>query len=191
VRVVDDDEAEQRRISGPTYVPRDRSIYFPWSFVERSRRELSDDSDLRNAMVFALYHELTHGLIDVLDVPVVGGEERAADSLAAVLAIRAQRGGQQVPLGMASLLVTRARKNSRGYSADDYADAHELDPEREADAMCLVYGSDPRRYADLIGKDLTKARANNCPFEYREELSAWRRLLAHALTDEGGLLPSR
>ena len=190
VRVVGDREADQRGLSGPTYVPRDGTVYFPWRFVEESRRQLPGDPDLRNAMVFALYHELTHGLIDVLDVPVVGGEERAADSLAAVFAIRAQRGGQQVPLGMARLLETRSKKES-GYSADDYADAHELDPERAVDALCLVYGGDPERYEGVIGKALTEARADGCPFEYRQELRAWRRLLASALTEEGGLLPER
>jgi hypothetical protein len=189
VRVVGDGEADQRGLAGPTYVSRDRTVYFPWSFVEESQRQLRDDSNLRNAMVFALYHELTHGLIDVLDVPVVGGEERAADSLAAVFAIRAQQAGQQVPLGMASLLETRSENESAGYSTNDYADDHELDPERAVDALCLVYGSDPHRYEGLIGKDLTKARADSCPFEYRQELHAWRRLLAPALTEEGGLRP--
>ena len=194
VRVLDDRQAQQRGISGPTYEPRDRAVYFPWSFVDESRRQLPDEGELRDAMVFALYHELTHGLIDMLDVPVVGGEERAADSLAAVFAIRSQGGGQQVPLGMAKLLETRSqsrRSRAGGYAADDYADDHELDPQRAADALCLVYGSDPRRYTGLVGPDLPSSRADRCSFEYREELDAWRRLLARWLTEEGGLLPER
>ena len=194
VRVVDDREAERRGISGPTYEPREHVVYFPWSFVDESRRQLPDDAELRDAMVFALYHELTHGLIALLDVPVVGGEERAADSLAAVFAIRSQSGGQQIPLGMAKLLKTRSesqRLRSGPYAADDYADDHELDPQRAADALCLVYGSNPRRYAGLVGKDLPQARADRCPFEYGQELHAWRRLLAAWLTKRGGLLPDR
>jgi Putative metallopeptidase len=194
VRVVDDRQAGRLGISGPTYEPRDRAVYFPWSFVDQSRRQLPDDAELRDAMVFALYHELTHGLIDMLDVPIVGGEERAADSLAAVFAIRSQGGGQQIPLGMAKLLETRSasrRSRSGGYAADDYADDHELDPQRAADALCLVYGSNPRRYAGLVGQDLPRSRADTCPFAYREELDAWRRLLARWLTHQGGLLPEK
>jgi Putative metallopeptidase len=186
VRMVDDRAGERRGISGPTYEPRDRAVYFPWSFVESSRRQLDGDAPLRDAMVFTLYHELTHGLIDLLDVPVVGGEERAADSFAAILAIRSKGGGQQVPLGMATLLEARSR-SERPPGAADYADDHELDGERAVDALCLVYGSDPRRYAGLVGKSLPKARADGCPFEYRQELRAWRRLLARWVTEQGGL----
>jgi hypothetical protein len=194
VRVVDDREAQRRGISGPTYEPRARTVYFPWSFVDGSRRQLPNPIELRDAIVFALYHELTHGLIDVLDVPVVGGEERAADSLAAVFAMRSQHGGQQIPLGMAKLLETQSksqRSRSGGYAAEDYADDHELDPQRAADALCLVYGSDPRRYADLVGPYLPEARADRCRFEYGQELDAWRRLLARWLTEQGGLLPGK
>jgi predicted metalloprotease len=62
VRVVDRAEAKRRGISGPTYQPRDRVVYFPWSFVDESRSKLDGDTELRDAMTFALYHELTHGL---------------------------------------------------------------------------------------------------------------------------------
>jgi Putative metallopeptidase len=116
VRVVDDREAARLRIFGPTYEPRDRVVYFPWSFVDDAWRQLDTYSELRGAMVPTLNHELTHGLIDVLDVPVVGGEERAADSLAAILAIRSNDGGELIPLGMAKLLETgRAARARRAW----------------------------------------------------------------------------
>ena len=190
VRVVDDREAQGRGISGPTYEPHDRAVLFPWSFVDDSRRRLGDDEELREAMVFALFHELTHGLVDQLDVPVVGGEERAADSLAAILAIRSEPGGAAIPLGMASLEQAKARSAGTPSFAD-YADDHELDSERAVDTRCLVYGSDPRRYAGLVGKDLPATRAAGCEFEYAQELRAWRRLLAPWLTDRGGLRPEK
>ena len=189
VRLVGDDEAQRRGITGPTYEPGDRAVYFPWSFVDESRRQLGDDRALRAATVFVLYHELTHGIIDLVDVPVVGGEERAADSLAAVFAIRSQSGGQAIPLGMTKLFEGRQGGEAPGAVAQDYADDHELDGQRAADALCLVYGSDPGRYARLVGRDLPKTRADTCRFEYEQEVRAWRRLLKTWLTKRGGLRP--
>lgn len=156
MRLIDDDQAGQLGIEGPTYVPRDRTVYFPWSFVDDSRRELPRRPALRGAMPFALYHETAHGIIDLLDVPVVGGEERAADSFAAIFAIRSRKGGELIPLGMAKAFKTQSDRERRSgpYAADDYADDHELDPQRAADSFCLVYGSDPGRYGSLVGKDL-------------------------------------
>ena len=43
----------------------------------------------------------------------------------------------------------------------------------------------------LVGPDLPSSRADRCSFEYREELYAWRRLLARWLTLQGGLLPEK
>jgi Putative metallopeptidase len=71
----------------------------------------------------------------------------------------------------------------------DYADDHELDGQRAVDALCLVYGSNPARFSGYVGKDLPKARAAMCPFEYRQELRSWRRLLSFWLSDQGGLRP--
>lgn len=199
IRLASDQTAERLGISGPTYVPKDHTVYFPWSFVDGARDDLErfghrlqrskpPRDQLRNAMLFALYHELTHGLVDVLDVPIVGGEERAADSLGAIFAIRSQRGGQIVPLSGAGLEEAEAQREGPP-GLVQYADDHELDAERAVDALCLAYGSDPKRNRGFIGKDLTPSRAENCAFDYSNELRSWRRLLDAWLTEEGGLRP--
>lgn len=131
-------------------------------------------------MVFVLYHELTHGVIDVLDVATVGGEEADADSLATVFAIASARDGQgeAVPLSASALQEAEGRlKGPPGVA--QYADDHELDQQRAFDARCLVYGSDPERYAGLVGgpDGLPPRRAELCEFEYPRELRNWRRLL--------------
>jgi hypothetical protein len=124
----------------------------------------------------------------MLDLPIVGNDEDAADSFAAVFAIRAQSGGQAVPLGIAALLDAKSRQEGAPGPAD-YADSHELDPERAADARCLVHGSDPHRYRNFVGPRFPRERADTCQFEYQEQVRAWRRLLARWLTDTGGLRP--
>ena len=44
--------------------------------------------------------------------------------------------------------------------------------------VCLVYGSDPDKYAGLVGADgLPEARAVRCPAEYAQVEKAFDRLL--------------
>ena len=199
VRVVNEAEAARKQIGGPTYVPEDRTVYFPYAFIDQSREDIerfghpslpdrTSDQVLSDAMVFALYHELTHGLIDTLDVPSVGGEESDADSLAAVLAIASEEGGQGqiVPLSVAALEAAEGKRLGAAGLAD-YANNHKVAQQREIDALCFVYGSDPERYRDLVGaKDgLPPQRAELCEFKYQRELRSWRRLLDGYLTERG------
>jgi hypothetical protein len=195
VRVVGDREAARHRVGSPQYVPEDRTVYFPYAFIERSRDDLErfghpdlpdadDDEVLRDAMLFVLYHELTHGLIDTLDVPTVGGEEADADSLAAVFAIASDRNGhgQAVPLSASALDEAEGLlKGPPGIAR--YADDHKLDQQRAVDALCLVYGSDPQQYGYLVGGEegLSTERAELCEFEYSRELRSWNRLLGDFL----------
>lgn len=215
VSVVDDRTAARLGVGGPLYEPSERTVYFPWSFIElshagferlseKSRAEIDRIANLReldhtrvdhlltNAMVFVLFHETAHGLFHVLDVPVVGGEEPTADSLAAIFAIASGFGGQEVVLSGAALEAVTAEEAGQ-VSPSQYVDDHDLDQQRAFDALCLVYGSAPDRHRNLVGGpgDLTPERAELCPFDYRGDLRAWRRLLGPWLTEQGGLLPIR
>lgn len=213
VRVIGDASAARLGVSGPVYEPRERTVYYPWAFVteshgdlrrlsRRSPAELDElvnlrrldskalDRLLEDSMVFVLYHEVSHGLFDVLDIPVVGGEEPTADSLAAIFAIASLTGGQAVTLAGAALEVARGDQKGEPTLAD-YADDHGFDRQRAFNSLCLVYGSSPSRNRNLVGGpgDLTPSRSRLCPFEYRGDLRSWRRLLRDRLTDRGGLLP--
>jgi hypothetical protein len=203
VRVVGPETAARVGIDGPTYVPKDRTVYFPWSFVSQSRDDLRSlpqfnslspkqvDQRLAEAMTFVLYHELSHGLVDVLDIPVVASPEETADSLASVFAIASTHGGQVVPLSAAALDEALAKKQ-RIPTLADYADDHGFSRQRAYNALCLVYGSDPGRYAKIVSSGLLpERRADICRFEYQEGLRSWRRLLSAYLTHTGGLLPLR
>jgi hypothetical protein len=195
VRVVGDREDTRHRAGGPQYVPEDRTVYFPYAFIDRSRDDLerfghpvlpdaADDEVLRDAMLFVLYHEVTHALIDTLDVPIVGGEEASADSLAAVFAIASDRKGQGQTVPLSASALDEAEGSIKGPPGiAQYADDHKLDQQRSVDALCLVYGSDPEEYGYLVGGEegLSTQRAQLCEFEYSSELRSWRRLLGDFL----------
>ncbi len=202
VRVVGGETAARvGAATGPFYEPRNHTVYFPWSFVAQSAGDLKRLERLRlihhteidrllvNAMTYVLYHELAHGVINVLDVPVVGGEELNADSLASIFAIESHDRGHEVPLGAAALEEASALGKGTP-TLSDFADEHGFDRQRAFNALCLVYGSSPAKHASLIKSGrLPGTRSRICQFEYENDLRAWRRLLSRWLTHTGGLLP--
>src|SRR5690606_40813218 len=80
-------------------------------------------------------------------------------------------------LRMASLWFL-SRVDDTGFSLSAYADAHSLNLQRYLNLQCLLYGSDPERFADIVARgDLPESRARTCPAEASRASSAWMRLL--------------
>jgi hypothetical protein len=201
VRVVGPATAHKVGASGPLYDPQVHTVYIPWAFVEETRADLVSlqrstnlaaplDQVVSEAMTFDLYHEMSHGVIDLLDVPSTGGEEADADSLGAVLAITSGPNGQSIPLAGAEFFASQEKQpqNLAALAAADY----ELPEQRYFDLLCLVYGSDPARNTNLVGSDLIpRNQAQTCVFSYRREARSWHRLLGPELRDADALLPQQ
>jgi hypothetical protein len=142
-------------------------------------------------MTFVLYHETAHGVIDLLDVPVEGREETAADSLGTILAIASGSQGQSIPLAAGELFAADAQKpqNPAAVAAARY----DLPQQRYFDVLCLVYGSDPSGNAKLVGgvHGIPSNQSQTCVFDYQRELRSWQRLLGPQLRNAAALLPTR
>jgi hypothetical protein len=176
---------------GPVYVPGTRTLYVPWSFVDEVRAELGNEQRAATrraggrledvvaaATAFVLYHEVAHGLIELLDLPVVGREETAADGLGAIFTIDTGGEARSDALAAGELFDALAH---RGEVPIRIAGAgYDLSYQRYFDVLCKLYGSDPKRNADLVGGDhgITEDRAASCVFDYRRERRSWDRLLA-------------
>jgi hypothetical protein len=202
VRLIGQAAAAKAGVSGPTYVAEDHTVYFPWLFVDQSLADLKAlprfrglshariDHYLVHAMTFVLYHELAHGIFDLLDVPIISGEEGAADNLAAVFAIAAHSSGALIPLSGAALSEARAHRQGMIPTLSAFADHHGFDRQRAFNDLCLVYGAAPKRFRKFVKTNrLPSSRAELCPYQYQADLRAWRRLLGHWLTEHGSLGP--
>lgn len=129
-------------------------------------------------LVFLYLHELAHALFDVLDVPVLGREEDAADEVATLILLRADPEG--APRAIAATAWMYARNATTQPAADsDLADVHPLDAQRFYNVLCLAYGSDPEAWAAQAREHrLSQDRADGCEDEYRQAARAFSRLLA-------------
>ena len=131
---------------------------------------------------FILSHATGHALIDLLDLPVTGRQEDAVDQFAASLLQRFagdDESAQQVAenLRMAGNWFL-ARSQDGEFSLDAYADTHSLGLQRYFNLQCLLYGSDPARFVDIVTRgDLPESRARYCPEEASRAARSWLRLL--------------
>jgi hypothetical protein len=107
---------------------------------------------------FTLLHEAAHYVFDVLEVPIAGREEDAADRLAALLMMPSDAGhgpeGERPSSPDASDLVWVAYSwisTGRGALAQErgrmaWYDEHSVDEQRGYQVLCMLYGNNPERY---------------------------------------------
>jgi len=129
--------------------------------------------------LFVFIHEIGHAMIDLHDLPILGAEEDAVDRLAAIFAasIGPAYGidlGEHMILGSAMWYKRRGGETS----TKAYWDEHPLDEQRYFTIICLLYGSNPSRYATVAKfAGLPPARARRCPSEFSQALKGWDKIL--------------
>ncbi len=139
------------------------------------------DAELEEAVyatwLFVLYHEVGHGVVDVYDLPVVGGGEDAADGFATVMLVESGWPDAVVYAGFFWVFL----EDALGSDTPAYADEHSLNYQRFYNLECWVYGSNPAEYEWLLDRfpDLaTRAEGGRCEVEYADLASAWDELLS-------------
>lgn len=139
-----------------------------------------EDEDRTQAAVGALVavflHELGHALIDQLQLPAVGKQEDAVDQLSTVVLVASGDEGNQMALDGAYSWV--AEGDAQGEDETPFWDVHSLNEQRFYNIMCLIYGSSPEDYKEVITEEeLPNERAEGCEQEYAEISSSWNALL--------------
>ena len=146
------------------------------------------DEELGNAVMgatmFGFFHEVGHGLIDLLDLPAVGREEDSVDQLATIILIAAGEKGVAQALAGAYWF----QQQSKSAHKTPFWDEHAFDQQRFYNIVCLIFGSDPKKYGDFVQSGtLPRERAMRCPDEYAKIKKAWEKLLQPHLTNGAAL----
>jgi len=174
------------------YDPRTRRIivcyelldYFVGMFKPTAKNEEELGNAVMGATMFGFFHEVGHGLIDQLDLPAVGREEDSADQLATLILIA---GGEK---GVAQALAGAYwfQLQSKSPHKTPFWDEHAFDQQRFYNIVCLIFGSDPKRYGEFVQTGtLPMERAARCPDEYAKIKKAWEKLLQPHLTNGAAL----
>jgi hypothetical protein len=129
------------------------------------------------ALFFIVFHEIGHALIDVLQLPVLGKEEDAADQIGTFFVLS----GQNSPQALAGALWF-FEDRSVSYSREHFSGVHSLGPQRQSNLACWAYGSNPDRFAYLKSSPLLPAsRVVSCRREFQRLDASVRNLIGTAV----------
>ncbi len=125
-------------------------------------------------------HEIGHGVFDLLQIPVFGREEDAADMFAAYLQLQfAPKEARILMLGNAFLgRVESQQAMAKSLKLKNFANEHGLPAQRYFNSLCLAYGADPVLFADAVTRwHLPAERAEQCAGEYMQIARAFEKLI--------------
>ena len=129
---------------------------------------------------YVLSHEMGHAMFDLLDVPVFGRSEDAADQFATYIMLQFGKDqARRLIMGAAHSYKNYVLKPRVTAPLAAFSDTHSPPAIRFYNMLCLAYGADPVLFADFVTKDyLPKARASGCKKEYGEVAYAFKKLVA-------------
>jgi hypothetical protein len=133
-------------------------------------------------------HEVGHATFDILDVPIFGHPEDAADNFATYIML-------QFGEGQAHRLISGAAWAWRAYLGDykknpvlplrlsAFGSDHGLPQERFYNLVCLAFGADRVGFADLANY-LPPTRTPGCAFEYQTLVRAFAKEITPHIDEE-------
>jgi hypothetical protein len=129
-------------------------------------------------------HEFGHALFDMLQIPVFGREEDAADQFAAYIYLHLGKAeARRLIMGTAYAYFTEAQDEARSPSSlSKFSGEHGTPAQRMFNVLCLAYGADDELFADLVTRGyLPTERAETCDEEYTQVAIAFKKLVGSHL----------
>ncbi len=161
------------------YSPSDRSITLCYEIVaeviDKAPQTVSEDGFITRqaaivgGVVGIVLHEGGHMLFDMLDVPVFGREEDAADETASFIAMQFNKDVERTIIKGFAYQWAMAKDPAASASMSVWSDEHGSASQRMYNTLCLAYGGDPLAFQEFVARGwLPKERADHCGEEFRQ-----------------------
>jgi len=134
---------------------------------------------LAGPLVDVFFHEFGHVVFYLLQVPVLGREEDAADQFSTYLMLHfGPAEARRLIAGAAYQFKKDLDKPEVTLSTKDFSDSHGTPAQRFYNLLCIAFGANGEQFDDLLSKGyLPVERAIGCEDEYRELAHAFKTLI--------------
>jgi hypothetical protein len=123
-------------------------------------------------------HESAHAVFDLLEVPIFGHEEDAADQFAAYIMLKFNVAEARRLIGGIAYMYAQDAKSMKVIDLGQYADEHGHPAQRYYTYLCMAYGKDPKNFDVVLDKGrLPKDRAEQCEAEYYQVDYAFKKTI--------------
>jgi len=126
---------------------------------------ISRENAIIGAFVQFVLHQISYAVFDLLQVPVWGREEDAADKLAAFVMLQFS---EDVAVRTLTGAVWFFEASKRTWTGSDFANVASPEPQRFYNYLCVAYGGAPFTFTSIVRDTLLKTiRAPRCAREYQ------------------------
>jgi len=134
---------------------------------------------LAGPLADVFFHEAGHAVFDILQIPLFGREEDAADQFSTYLMLRFEKDeARRLILGSAYQYKGDLSAPTVTMAQQKFADEHGTPSQRFYNLLCMAYGFDQKLFADVVDKGfLPKDRAEGCENEYGQAVFAFEKLI--------------
>ena len=124
-------------------------------------------------------HEFGHAIFEILQIPLFGREEDAADAFSAYITLQLGKAeARRLIAGTAYAYMTEVKAATAPPALQSFADEHGTPAQRFYNLLCIAYGADPKTFSDLVEKGyLPKDRSEGCEGEYQQAAYAFEKLI--------------
>ena len=162
--------------------------------IEEVARSLQDDPRLKNLSqqqridrvqfvvgntLFVVLHELGHVIIDEMKLPVLGREEDAADTFAALTMLEIGTSfSKRVLMDASEGWFLNGRRDQQTGTEPLFYGEHNLSQQRAYQIVCLMVGSDPAKFMSLADETkMPESRQESCRKDYAKASRSWDTVL--------------
>jgi hypothetical protein len=132
---------------------------------------------LHGTLVEAVLHEVAYAVFDLLEVPVWGRKEDAADRLSALIMLQF---GEQIARTTIAGTVKFFEYSNHEWTGADFAREESPEAQRFYNYLCIAYGGDPQTFGFVAPRPgptqmprLSAHRAGWCSYEYAQVRDAF------------------
>jgi len=169
----------------------DSSVVLCYELLDLLIGVYQEDDGVRIFIDYILHHELAHALIDILDLPIAGTEEDAADAIAIVLAIEINSATPADKINNAKTMILAGSLylplfEDRVADINIWISEHTLGLQRFSNLLCWSAGGEPKVINDeaindeaiqVIYQEIIEAN-RDCIGEYTQKKDYFERFVS-------------